>query len=383
VSQSVLTVEDVDRELTFWEDQIARVKTNLDLLQEAPSYVFIGAGLKLTGRTQTEVVVPILGARDLADQYELLAGQVAKARLLRNSLGRFRPSPRTVAEIDQLLNRPCIPLPATQVPLAQRNLLDDPLAQSHLTLHQLVDVMTQAFAAARDAVTRYDQVMAALMPALDAAQQQLTSLSNRAQALGPDAISAVSRVEPDLQNVRRQALDDPLGVQAGFDQGLQARLRSVGEQLDALERERATVRDDVLRAQARQARAERTRGLDPTQVAGLGEWLANIVRTIDSGQYAAARIGLQRWNAAADAPYSAEERRQEQLELLKALRAMAQRRRERGAQIDPNLDAVALEAESVLRASPTDVARASELVARYQRGVMEPPSPSGRGFIQG
>jgi hypothetical protein len=150
---------------------------------------------------------------------------------------------------------------------------------------------------------------------------------------------------------------------------VQARLRSLGEQLDGLEQERATVRDDVLRAQARQARAERTRGLDPTQVAGLGEWLGNIARTVESGQYGAAHIGLQRWNAAADAPYSAEERRQEQLELLKALRAMAQRRRERGAQIDPNLDALALEAESVLRATPADVARASELVARYQRGV--------------
>jgi hypothetical protein len=78
---------------------------------------------------------------------------------------------------------------------------------------------------------------------------------------------------------------------------------------------------------------------------------------------------LQRWNTAADKPYSTEERRQEQLDLLKALRAMAQKRRERGVVISPDLDALAIEAESALRTTPADLSRAAELVQRYQRGV--------------
>jgi hypothetical protein len=73
--------------------------------------------------------------------------------------------------------------------------------------------------------------------------------------------------------------------------------------------------------------------------------------------------------AAADSIYSAEEQRQEQLGLLKALRAMAQRRRENGAPFDPELDVVALEAESVLRHRPADLAHAKQLVERYQRSV--------------
>jgi hypothetical protein len=124
-----------------------------------------------------------------------------------------------------------------------------------------------------------------------------------------------------------------------------------------------------MRAQARQERAARASDLDPARVADLDEWLNSIARTLQSGEYTAARIGLQRWTAAADPVYSAEEQRQEQLALLKALRVMAQRRRERGRGPDPDLDAIALEAESVLRRRPTDLHRARQLLERYQQGV--------------
>ena len=103
--------------------------------------------------------------------------------------------------------------------------------------------------------------------------------------------------------------------------------------------------------------------------ADLGEWLKGIAATLEAGEYTAACIGLNRWTAAADPIYSAEEQRQEQLGLLKALRAMAQRRREKGANFDPGLDSIALEAESALRHRPTDLIRAKQLVERYQRGV--------------
>jgi chromosome segregation ATPase len=281
----------------------------------------------------------------------------------------FLRSNTTLREVDRLLNKPSVRFAANQVPLAQRNLLDDPVAQSHLSLQQLVDVMTQAFDSARDAVTKYDQVMARLTPELAATDRQLAALDDRAGKLGSQATAAVQSLRTSLQETRRQALDDPLAAQVGFDQTLQQRLRQLSDQLGAIEQERDGVRDELARAQARQARAERVRGLDPAQVAGLRAWLADIASTVEAGQYTAARIGLQRWNAEADGPYTAEEQRQEQLGLLKALRSMAQRRRERGAQIDPDLDAVALEAEAALRHDPPDLLRAAQLVERYQRGV--------------
>jgi len=37
VSDPAPTLDAIDRKLAFWEAQVARVKTNLDLLQQAPS----------------------------------------------------------------------------------------------------------------------------------------------------------------------------------------------------------------------------------------------------------------------------------------------------------------------------------------------------------
>jgi hypothetical protein len=371
-------MDEIDQQLTLWESQVGRVKANLDFLQQTPTYAFISGGLKLTGRTHQEVVEPILAARELADQYDILAGQVAKARLLRDSMRRFLPANKlmppnanTLREIDRLLNEPCIPLPAAQVALAQRNLLDNPAARSQLTLRELVELMIPTFAAARDSVTRYDEVMADLMPVLKSAEAQIAALAARASTLDRQAESEVERVRSLFAETRRQALDDPLGVESDVEQMLQEQLRALDQRLTAIEQERASTRDALERAQVRQVRAARTAAQDPAQAADLGDWLKSIVRTLDSGEYAAARVGLQRWSGAAERAYGAEEQRREQLDLLKALRAMAQRRREQGAIIDANLDALGLEAEAALRQRPVDLARASQLVQRYQHGVTE------------
>jgi hypothetical protein len=256
--------------------------------------------------------------------------------------------------------------------LARRNLLDDPAAESQLSLAQLLDAMAPAFAAARDAVTRYDQIMADVMPELKAAEQQIARLAERAAALDPGAQTEVERVRALFAETRRQALDDPVGTRADLARSVQEPLRALDQRLARVEEEHTSVHADLLRAQTRQARAARDSALDQMHVVDLGEWLSNITRTLESGEYAAARVGLQRWTAAADVAYRDEEQRQEQLGLLKALRAMAQRRRERGAMIDADMDAVALEAESVLRRRPADLARGRQLVEEYQRAVTAP-----------
>jgi hypothetical protein len=376
VQSSAPGLDEIDQQLTLWESQVARVKANLDFLQQTPSYAFISGGLKLTGRTQREIVEPILAARELADQYDMLAGQVARARLLRDSMRRFLPANKlmppnvtTLREIDRLLNAPCIPLPAAQVALAQRNLLDDPAAKSQLSLRELVDIMIPTFTAARDSVTRYDEVMAALTPVLKSADAQIAVLASRASALDVQAESEVERVRAIFAETRRSALDDPLGVEANLEHVLQEPLRALERRLAAIEQERTGIREELAGAQMRQARATRRSAHDPAQVVDLGDWLSSIAHTLESSEYAAARVGLQRWNESADQVYGAEEQRREQLDLLKALRAMAQRRREHGAVIDANLDAVGLEAEAALRHQPLDLARASQLVQRYQQGV--------------
>jgi hypothetical protein len=208
---------------------------------------------------------------------------------------------------------------------------------------------------------------------LKTSEQQLATLTETAGGLGQPAIAELDRVRSMLAGVRHEALDDPLEVQADLARELQQPLQALTEKLAAIKGERADVREALIRAQARQTRASRNAVLESAQVADLGEWLAGIARTLESGEYAAARIGLQRWTAAADTVYTTEEQREEQLGLLKALRVMAERRRLKGAAVDPGLDALALEAESALRHRPPDLARAKQLVERYQQGLTAAP----------
>jgi hypothetical protein len=211
--------------------------------------------------------------------------------------------------------------------------------------------------------------MATLTPVLKSADAQIAVLAARASALDVQAESEVERVRAIFAETRRRALDDPIGIESNLDHVLQEPLRALERRLAAIEQERAGIREELARAQMRQARSTRRSAHDPAQVVDLGDWLSSIAHTLESGEYAAARVGLQRWSESADQVYGAEEQRREQLDLLKALRAMAQRRREQGAVVDANLDTVGLEAEAALRHQPVDLARASQLVQQYQQGV--------------
>jgi hypothetical protein len=356
--------EALDAALARWQQQVERVRANLQALQDSPTFSMIRQGMPLAGATQAQVGGPIQAAGELADQFALLDGQVARAAELRASLRPLLPADKTLREIDHLLNGASVPFAAPQVPLAQRNLLDD-ASQSHISLHQLVDIMTAAFAAARDAVSRYDDALARARPALDAAASQLAQLERRARQVG--LATQLDATRAALAQARQHLLDDPIGAADSFEQRVRQELDGLDRRVCQLEQERAAALGELERAQARQRRAERH--LDPAACAGLGSWLADIGAAAAAGRYSAARVGLQRWNSAADAAFGPLEQRLEQLDLLKALRAKCQRLRARGVAIAPEVDALALQAESALREAPPNLGQAAELVRQYQQAL--------------
>jgi hypothetical protein len=358
--------DSLDRALAEWQARVDRVKANLGVLQDSPTFTLIQRGLVLTGRSKSEVMEPVRSAGELADYCVILESQVARAAELRASLRPFMPSDRMLQEIDHLLNGASVPIAAPQVPLAQRSLLDDP-GQSQITLRQLVDIMTNAFVAARDAVTRYDSAMQRLKPALDAAQTQLAGIDARARELGLLADGRLAPVRAALAQARKQVLDDPLGASETFQQRVADQLQALSQQLSTLVRERDGVLGELARAQGRQRRAERNFPESATR--GLREWLESIASTVSAGNYSAARIGLERWSQAATDAYGALEQHDEQLDLLKALRAKAQSLRSRGFAVPPDVDALSLEAENLLHREPPDFAAVHDLLQRYQQAL--------------
>jgi len=246
--------EQIDRALADWQSRVARVKSNLQVLTDSPTFCMVQQGLVLTGRSKVEVFDPIHAAGELADYCVILEGQVARATELRASLRAFLPSEDTLREIDRLLNGASVPLAAPQLPLAQRSLLDDP-GQGQITLRQLVDIMTAAFTTARDAVTRYDAAIQRLKPALDTAEAQLRQLEERARELGVAADARLSPIWTAVTQARQHALDDPLGATDAFAQRVDGQLAALAQQMAALAQERDGALADLARARDRQRRA--------------------------------------------------------------------------------------------------------------------------------
>jgi hypothetical protein len=358
--------DQIDRALADWQTRAARVKSNLQVLEDSPTFSMVQRGLILTGRSKTDVVDPIRAAGELADYCVILEGQVARAVELRASLRAFLPSEDTLREIDRLLNGASVPLAAPQVPLAQRNLLDDP-GQSQITLNQLVDVMTAAFTAARDAVTRYDAAIQRLKPALDAADTDLRELEARARELGVAADTRLAPVRAAVAQARQQVLDDPLGAADTFALRVDGQLAALGQQMAVLAQERDGALAELARAHDRQRRAERH--FAPAQTNDLAMWLAAIDGAVAAGKYASARVGLQRWSEAATEAYGSREQRDEQLDLLRALRVKAQSLRARGVTLPPDVDALALQAEGLLRLQSPNVPAAQVLLEQYRRAL--------------
>jgi DNA repair exonuclease SbcCD ATPase subunit len=356
----------LDRALADWQQQVERVRANLQALQDSPTYSLVRQGLPLAGQSRALLAGPIQAAGELADQFALLDGQVARAAELRASLRPLLPNDKTLREIDRLLNGASVPVAGPDIPLAQRNLLDDP-SQPQITLRQLVATMQAAFAAARDSISQYDTALARARPALEAADRQLAQLTARARTVGPGLQPQLEATHAAIALARQQLLDDPIGAAASFEQRIRTELERLDGQIRQLERDQAEAQAALARAQARQRRAERH--LEPAQVAGLGAWLADIANAVAAGKFAAARVGLERWQAAAEPVFGPLERCTEQLDLLKALRAKCQQLRARGITIAPEVDALALQAEAALRAQPPDLATASQLVRQYQAAL--------------
>ena len=356
----------LDRALADWQQQVERVRANLRALQDSPTYSLVRQGLPLAGQTQALLAGPIQAAGELADQFALLDGQVARAAELRASLRPLLSNDKTLREIDRLLNGPSVPVAAPDIPLAQRNLLDDPSAPQ-ITLQQLVATMQAAFAAARDAISQYDTALANVQPALEAADRHLAELTARARAVGLGAQPQLETTRAAVAQARQQLLDDPIGAAASFEQRIRAELERLDGQIGQLERDQTEVQSALARAQTRQRRAERH--LEPAQVAGLGAWLGDIANAVAAGKFSAARIGLERWQAAAEPVFGPAEQRAEQLDLLKALRAKCQQLRARGITIASEVDMLALQAEAALHTQPPDLATATQLVQQYQQAL--------------
>jgi hypothetical protein len=397
---------DVDRALDEWRTRLHTVDDNLRELDDEPTLMQLEgrpgiAAVPLEGDTAARVGPALRSLRDVWMHRDRLADVIERAEELRKSVRPWSEAKQMQA-IEDLLNGPSVILPGATVPLALRSLAASAQAQNRLTPAAFLRAMESSFADARDAVFAVAAAWDKLLPALVQAGRELDQLRATARALGADLGAEGAEMADSLQGLRQRVERDPLGALRSTSADLEPRLDRFRARVAGLEHRRTSVESDLARADTLVAELVATNlaareaqlrcqaeirdalrlqpPLEEGRIEGLRTWLATLCDTAVRGNYAAARIGLDRWLAMA-AEYSATvhaaraancaplEQRDQLAGLLRARRAQSRDLARRGLCLAPDAEEDARQAMSLAAERPCRLSELEPRVARFDAAV--------------
>jgi hypothetical protein len=405
-----MSVEAVDRILEEWDERLRLVDENLLALESEPTYEMLAprstTRAPLEGETKKLVVPALEALGELFEHRGRLTETLERAKELRASMSSlaFWGTAEKEREIQQLLFGPSIELPPDLTPLARRTLLDPGKREVKVVPGQLLAAMAAAYERARDVILAVQRAWAETEPALAELEARVRQARESARALDLEAAveGELAGIEQALEQLRARVARDPLGASKDMGSELGPRLGALTTRLSeeaALRRkvEEGLLRAAKLRGELRVAHlaaleaverfpleVEGARAPGPpvedALVLGLDPWLDRISESAHSGRWRAADVGLARWREAAESYLQKDDaiakaltalvaRRDELKGRLAARRAQAATFAARGVPLDPNAEAVGREAEGLLLMRPTPLAKASELVQRYEVAV--------------
>jgi hypothetical protein len=378
-----VTSDSIAAKLGAWQDRLARVSRNLGEINDHPAVLRIKARLRdrpdcYSGQTAARIDNALAALDELWKDYFLLNALLDQADGLRKQSGLFHTHD---AEIDDLLDGRSITLPATHTPLAERGLLTTVEHSDKATADELLAAMDKIFTIAKDTVLALDRVETQLAPRIAAIADEARTLAARANAIGETGSAEIAAVAGRVEALAGDFAADPLGAGTKVDEA-SAMLANWRARLDAAEQEGAGV-GAALYEDSRAKIADPAglqRPTDTPIIAQFGAWLDRLDDTLRSGDWRAAKAGLDKWTVSRNTRLAAERRicaanqvplaaRDELRGRLKGLRAKADVYTARGLRFDPAVARVADEANSALNAQPADLGKAAGLVAAYEAAI--------------
>jgi hypothetical protein len=216
-----LTANDpIVSELAAWQDRLALVSRNLGEINELPALARVKARLRAmpdcyAGETASRIGDALAALDDLWKDYLLLNALIDQAESLHKQSGMFHDHE---SEIRELLHGRSITLPATYVPLAERDLLTNAERADKVTPEELLAAMDALFALAKDTVLEIDAAETRLKPRLGALLGAAHELAARANTLGFDP-AEIAAVAAPLESLGAALTGDPLGVGTRLQRG--------------------------------------------------------------------------------------------------------------------------------------------------------------------
>ena len=407
-----MTLRETDEALEAWNQRLSAAAQNLLDLQSEPVYQQIAGSsgipkAALSGATAARVEAALGATSNVYQHFGLLNETIQRAHALRANLPAIFGAEQRLQEIEQLLRGKSIHLPPVEVPLEQRTLLSGVSNIDRISPDDLLEAMTGAFEAARDAVFAVDRAWRNLGKELSAASTLIANLRQRSASVRCEATPQLDEAEQLLRTVRAQVQSDPLGAAAGLTAQIDPLLAPIEAAVAARERLDREIADGLaaahrqmdqlasLHADAVAACAEAHAKIadcaalphpaEATKVDGLRQWLGRLDKKRAEGVWEPLHIGLRQWNTAAGECVAEErealaanravvETRNELRGRLDALKAKA---RARGRAEDQGLVKLAQSAEALLYTRPTALDQAADAVTSYERQLNGRPTTGG------
>ena len=156
--------------------------------------------MQITGVTAARVRPALKAIPTIYVHFGLLRSAVDRAVALRRTLPALFGADQKIAELQQILFGRSIYLPATDVPLAERNLLSGTHQQECCTADELLGRMVRAFTEAKDAVVGVGRAWGDLAAELERTEARMRRLGANADA------------DRMLEETRGRIQADPLGA---------------------------------------------------------------------------------------------------------------------------------------------------------------------------
>ena len=377
------------------------IGANLMELQRDPTREMLDLAV-LDGTTATRWAAATHSSDQLWTWFTKLTAVLDEANTLRGS--RRSLSPGQEAELRNLLTGPSIELSDTTIPIHLRQLDDASRTSTRCTPDELIEMMTRAFNELRDVVAATQFAWDQLVPRVAAARAELDALANEPRGLDAELAPELARLRPKLDELGRTLMSDPVSADAAEVDRIETEIHALRDdvvgavalrdeldaQLDHADGVLAAVRDATQRAA--DAHAEVTlKIVDPAvpvpapMPRDLADGLVRVRSLAEGGQWRAARSELDMWTERAEialqrARDDAARNRapiDERRELRGRIRAYEAKADDYGLLEDSAVAAAYQAAYDELHTAPTDLARAHELVRRYQRAVSGDPSERG------
>lgn len=395
-----LTLTQIDRLLMEWQQKGDAANQNLLDLYDLSAYQRLsGMGnppRNVTGITQQQASTALTAIDRLFEYLELFNHQIDRARKLRRELPSVFISDLQLHAIEHLLVATSIDLPNRQIPLAQRDLSGSNYQNRSISLTELMERMTIAFAIARDTFVAVEAAWTELEAKSIATYQSLVELQQLAQKNRVSVPDSLLKAQSIFDNLQLEIDRDPLGVNQDLDRNLMPLIISIRDELVTVAQQSQQLQSDLaiakhsldrlsqLNRSIEASTASQTKivhnlpivsPLPAAEIIELAQWLERLVIKFESGIIAPVRVGLTNWLSKVQAYTSAAEAalatNQQPLvtrqELRGRLDALTAKALAKGQAEDPVLTHLATQARQVLYSSPTDLNLATDLVRKYEQ----------------